>query len=99
MSLAYEASVETVSLSCVETYLFYYVVQEIIYLWLRWRESNSHHGFWRPLYCHCTTPEQRLARLAGLEPATYGLEGRYSIQLSYSRIVIASQRKSNLIIK
>ena len=26
--------------------------------WLRWRESNSHHGFWRPLYCHCTTPER-----------------------------------------
>ena len=28
-----------------------------------------------------------MARLAGLEPATLGLEGRCSIQLSYRRIV------------
>ena len=28
----------------------------------------------------------KMARLAGLEPATYGLEVRCSIQLSYRRI-------------
>ena len=28
-----------------------------------------------------------LASLAGFEPAAYGLEGRYSIQLSYSEII------------
>ncbi len=28
-----------------------------------------------------------MARLAGVEPATLGLEGRCSIQLSYKRIV------------
>lgn len=28
---------------------------------------------------------RRLVRLAGLEPATYGFEVRYSIQLSYRR--------------
>ncbi len=29
-----------------------------------------------------------MARPAGLEPATYGLEGRCSIQLSYERIAV-----------
>ena len=28
-----------------------------------------------------------MARLAGFEPATYGLEVRYSIQLNYRRII------------
>ena len=32
---------------------------------------------------------QIMARPAGLEPATYGLEGRCSIQLSYERIALA----------
>ena len=31
--------------------------------------------------------DTRLARLAGIEPATYGLEGRCSIRLSYRRMV------------
>ena len=35
------------------------------------------------------------ARLAGLEPATLGLEGRCSIQLSYKRIVVSGRRDSN----
>ena len=29
----------------------------------------------------------KVARLAGIEPATYGLEGRCSIRLSYRRMV------------
>ncbi len=38
------------------------------------------------------TPLQRMSkvvRLAGLEPATYGLEGCCSIQLSYKRMILA----------
>ena len=30
-----------------------------------------------------------MARSAGLEPATLGLEGRCSIQLSYERIILS----------
>ena len=36
---------------------------------------------------HTRGPGQQLARSAGLEPATYGLEGRCSIQLCYERLV------------
>ena len=37
-----------------------------------------------------------LARLAGLEPATLGLEGRCSIQMSYRRFVLAALSPSPL---
>ena len=42
--------------------------------------------------CHtCVTPKthgpQKVARPAGLEPATPGLEGRCSIRLSYGRTI------------
>ena len=33
-----------------------------------------------------------MARLAGVEPATLGLEGRCSIQLSYKRILVGVER-------
>ena len=35
----------------------------------------------------CHTDLRKVARPAGLEPATPGLEGRCSIQLSYGRVV------------
>ena len=34
----------------------------------------------------------QMARPAGFEPATHGLEGRCSIQLSYGRIAIQIER-------
>src|SRR5690554_5835030 len=41
-------------------------------------------------------PFNELARPAGLEPATYGLEGRCSIRLSYKRILLFRLPRRNL---
>jgi hypothetical protein len=40
-----------------------------------------------------------LARLAGLEPATLGLEGRCSVQLSYRRFSLRYQPRLTLLIR
>ncbi len=39
-----------------------------------------------------------LARLAGFEPATYGLEVRCSIQLSYRRVVFSQTVERELLL-
>jgi hypothetical protein len=49
--------------------------------WLRWRESNPRHQFWRLRYYHYTTPYQ-LAIRSGLEPLASTVTGWRSNQLN-----------------
>ena len=56
----------------------------------RTRDNRNHNpGLYQLSYDHHRKKfQQEMARLAGLEPATLGLEGRCSIQLSYKRRVV-----------
>ena len=51
-----------------------------------WTRSSTHYKLERPaLGDSATDTSANMARPAGLEPATLGLEGRCSIRLSYGR--------------
>ena len=52
----------------------------------RTHDNRNHNpGLYQLSYAHHNDEFFAMARLAGLEPATLGLEGRCSIQLSYKR--------------
>ncbi|CAA9890902.1 conserved hypothetical protein [Candidatus Methylobacter favarea] len=53
----------------------------------RTRDNRNHNpGLYQLSYAHHSMGYLEMARLAGLEPATPGLEGRCSIRLSYKRL-------------
>ena len=54
----------------------------------RTRDGRNHNpGLYQLSYVHHRrTPREKVARPAGIEPATAGLEGRCSIRLSYGRL-------------
>ena len=65
-------------------------------------DRNHNPGLYQLSYAHHQTfvaglfiPANQLARPAGLEPATLGLEGRCSIQMSYGRILIWKTRSTS----
>jgi hypothetical protein len=55
----------------------------------RTRDSRNHNpGLYQLSYVHHRLNSRLVARPAGIEPATAGLEGRCSIRLSYGRLKI-----------